>query len=172
MYKEPKSIDEIIIPEVFKTVEGELFVVCDKMYVPGERIIILTTVSSVEILSQSEMWLMDGTFDVVPTIMRQLFSVHGTINSNIVPLVFCLMSKKSEEAYCEFFFELCKFACHNNINLNPKFVMVDFEKASTKAMNKFFPNAVAKGCNFHFSQILWRRIQTESLQVKYGRYLF
>ncbi|POG62753.1 hypothetical protein GLOIN_2v1810198 [Rhizophagus irregularis DAOM 181602=DAOM 197198] len=46
---------------------------------------------------------MDGTFKTVPTIFKQLYTIHGSVgdseNSKIMPLVFSLMSSKSEEYY-------------------------------------------------------------------------
>lgn len=165
--KEPCSLDDIIIPESIKYLEGELFVLSEKSF-GSEKIILLGTESSLKLLSEANCWLIDGTFEVVPSIMRQLFSIHGQIGNEIVPLIFCIMSSKSTEAYREMFYELCKCACEYNISLNPKKIISDFEKASVKAAKEFFPSTSYKGCLFHFGKIIWRRVQTEGLSRKYG----
>lgn len=111
------------------------------------KIIILGTRSSLKLLSESSCWLIYDTFEVVPSIMRQLFSIHGLIGNEIV--VYCLMSSKNKEADLEFFYELYRCACEFNIVLNPKRVVSDFEKASVAACRSFFPSAVYTGCLFH-----------------------
>ena len=111
---------------------------------------------------------MDGTFFVVPSIMTQLFSIHGYIQGQIVPLVFCLMSRKTTQAYSEAFFSITKLACDWNIDLKPLKIISDFEKAIINTAKEFFPYAECKGCQFHFGQIIWRKIQQNGLNTKYG----
>ncbi|XP_015378091.1 PREDICTED: uncharacterized protein LOC107172316, partial [Diuraphis noxia] len=49
--------------------------------------------------------------------------------------------------------------------LNPVIsgALSDFEMASINAFNEVFPNVKQKGCHFHFSQCIWRKIQ----QIQY-----
>lgn len=166
--KEPNCLDEINIPASLRYIEGELFVLCEKSFEYNEKIIILGTCSSLKLLSEAECWFMDGTFDVVPSIMRQLFTIHGKIDSETIPLVFCLMSSKTKTAYYEFFYEICRLACEYNVHLNPKRIISDFEKTIPLTAKQFFPSAIYKGCLFHFGQIIWRRVQKERLSSKYG----
>lgn len=165
--KEPTTLADIKIPEELKYLEGEVFVLSERDF-GQEKIILLGTQSSLKLLSEAKCWLIDGTFEVVPSIMRQLFSIHGLIGNEIVPLVFAIMSSKSKEAYSELFYELCKCACNFNITLNPMRIVSDFEKASVAAAKMFFPSALYKGCLFHFGQIIWRRVQAEGCAKKYG----
>ncbi|GET61757.1 uncharacterized protein LOC111040226 [Rhizophagus irregularis DAOM 181602=DAOM 197198] len=79
-----------------------------------EKVLIFTTTSNIKYLAQSNFWLADGTFKTVPTIFRQLYTIHGSIGSNensqIMPLVYALlMSNKSEVAYRALFQELIDF---------------------------------------------------------------
>lgn len=101
--KEPTNVSEIDITQHLRYLEEELFILSEKE-VENDKIILLGTVSSLKILSESTCWLMDGTFYVVPSIMAQLFSIHGRIENHIIPLIFCLMSKKNKKCYTEFFF--------------------------------------------------------------------
>lgn len=146
---------------------GELFVLCEKSF-NAEKIIILGTKYSLEQLSRAKCWLMDGTFEIAPLIMRQLFSIHGKVGTEIVPLIFCIMSSKSKDAYREFFYELCNISVNFKINLQPERIISDFEKASVLAAREFFPSANFKGCFFHFGKIIWRKIQSEGMATKYG----
>ncbi|XP_008189202.1 uncharacterized protein LOC103311386 [Acyrthosiphon pisum] len=45
--------------------------------------------------------------------------------------------------------------------------MVDFEKGAMNAITSEFPEAKLKGCFFHLSQCIWRKIQAAGLQKKY-----
>lgn len=137
--------------------------------VDNEKIIILGTIPILKQMAQSKLWLMDGTFYVVPCVMKQLFSIHFQTNNEILPGVFCLMSRKSSKLYELFFSELCNIAAANNVILEPKYIISDFEKASIKASSAKFPKAINKGCLFHLGQIIYRKIQKERLAVKYGQ---
>jgi transposase-like protein len=44
-----------------------------------------------------------------------------------------------------------------NFNLNGKYFMMDFEKASRKAFKKVFPEAHLLGCYFHYIKALWNK---------------
>ena len=54
-------------------------------------------------LNLAKFWIMNGTFKTAPTVFRQLYTIHANIGSEsnvrIVPLVYSLMSAKSEELY-------------------------------------------------------------------------
>lgn len=170
-FKEPERIQDIDIPINLYVLEGELFVLSEKQ-VGNDLIIILGTKSSLNLLCQSDCWIMDGTFDVVPTIMRQLFSIHGRVESHIIPLVFCLMSKKTLALYKEFFEELKKIALQYSLNLQPNRIICDFEKAIISSVKLCFPEANLRGCFFHFGQILWRKVQKERYYTNNFIFLF
>ena len=55
---------------------------------------------------------------------------------------------------------------HQN-NLAPQNVMVDFELAVLNAITTSFPDSSKKGCFFHFSQAIFKKIQSLGLQVRY-----
>ncbi|CAF1563135.1 unnamed protein product, partial [Didymodactylos carnosus] len=50
-----------------------------------------------------------------------------------------------------------------NIVVEPKRAVSDFEQATFNAVSNIFPNCKISGCFFHYSQSLWRRIQTGGL---------
>ena len=51
---------------------------------------------------------------------------------------------------------------------NAETMTMDFEKANWKAINKVKPGIKRKGCAFHWSQAIWRRIQKLKLAKRYG----
>lgn len=168
MVKEPSTLDEINIPEDLKNVEGETFLLSDKSFM-NERILIFGSVENLKVLGRSRVWLMDGTFKIVPTIMRQLFTIHAHINEHVVPVIYCVMSSKSKQCYDEVFYEILRIACDNNVRLSPDYIISDFEKAIISVTKSYFPSVVNKGCFFHFGQILWRKVQSEKLASIYGK---
>ena len=118
-----------------------------------------------EMLKKSDCWLMDGTFYVVPSILRQLFSIHGRIENQTVSLIFCLMTK-NKASYSEFFYELHRIAADLNITFKPK--QSDFERTIFLAVKEYFPETHCQGCIFHFRQNIWRQVQKSKLAVKHG----
>lgn len=138
MLPEPLDVAEICIPEHLKYLEGDLFVLSDWDF-NGEKI------------SSWAGWVMDGTFYIAPKVFRKLFASHDIIDGQFMPLVFCLMSKKCQQAYTEFFHQLFHLALARNINLNPQRIISDFEQTISSVAKSYFPDAQYKGCLFHFS---------------------
>ena len=56
-----------------------------------------------------------------------------------------------------------------NPRLNPKTVLIDYEQAAKSVIHDAFPNAIRKGCFYHQSQAIYRKVQSEGLQAKYQR---
>lgn len=54
------------------------------------------------------------------------------------------------------------------MELNPQFILTDFERAAINALKREYPNARSKGRLFHLGQSVWRQIQTSSLGMRYG----
>src|SRR5204863_6441156 len=116
---------------------------------------LFATQANIQCLSQASFWLMDGTFKTVPMVFRQLYTIYAPIggeNSRILPLVYSLITSKSEEIYKNLFEELIEFAAENDIILQPSTILTDFELASINASRQIFPNVENKGCFFHLGQ--------------------
>uniref|UniRef100_A0A1I8J146 FLYWCH-type domain-containing protein n=1 Tax=Macrostomum lignano TaxID=282301 RepID=A0A1I8J146_9PLAT len=45
--------------------------------------------------------------------------------------------------------------------------VLDFEHSVWKAIRRVFPNASVRGCNFHWTQAVWRKVQNIGLQQSY-----
>lgn len=127
------------------------------------------------ILALAKFWLSDGTFRTLPTLLYQLYSIHASVgsknNSQICPLVFALMNKKSQQAYELLFNGLIEICDEIEIVLDPGIIITDFELAAMNAFTVCFPNAKGKCCLFHWGQIVWRKIRDEGLATEYGKNL-
>ena len=63
MFKEPRSMDEIIIPEVFQTSCNQKFTYEIRL---GSLKIIFTPISNLQRVAKSTFWIANGTFSIVP----------------------------------------------------------------------------------------------------------
>lgn len=86
-------------------------------------------------------------YKTVPTIFKQSCTIHRRIdgddrdgNSQIMSLVFALMSSKSKECYRTLFWDLIDFSDENNIYLHLQFVSTDFEQAVINAIRRNLKN--------------------------------
>ena len=134
--------------------------------------IIFCTASNLHHLQAAKYWIMDGTFKTVPTLFHQLYTIHAPVggeeNSCIFPLVYILMTNRSEEIYIKLFEELTDLGEQAILNLLPPIIITDFEQAVINATRSEFPDSIHKGCFFHLCQNLWRKIQSEGLAIEYG----
>jgi len=67
--------------------------------------------------------------------------VRGIQFINVFPSIFALLSNKTENTYDNFYKALKKL----NESLNPKSIMVDFEKATINAIRSVFTNTSVRG---------------------------
>ncbi|CAB5386890.1 unnamed protein product [Rhizophagus irregularis] len=102
-----------------------------------KKVLIFTTTSNIKYLAQSNFWLTDGTFKTVSTIFRALFQ------------------------------ELINFSYEHDVDLQPQFIITDFEITVINAIREF-QGVQNKSCHFHLSQNIYRKVQELSLTVQYG----
>ena len=94
----PLSLSELTIPPQYQnTAKGDKFLLYDSK--DDDRVLIFGTKKNLELLSNSTTWMMDGTFQTVPALFYQLYTIHGEIRDAYFPLVFGLLPKKSEAIY-------------------------------------------------------------------------
>jgi len=68
---------------------------------------------------------------------------------------FCFASKQNKIIYTRLF----KLIKKHIPNFNPNIIIIDFEAATIQAIKDVFPNTQISGCNYHFNQSLWRKVQ-------------
>ena len=162
----PSNLAELIIPDLYsKTKTGEDFLLFDSG--PSvDRILIFSTRKNLQLLAQCRNWFSDGTFKVVPPLFDQLYTIHAIQHNKVTPFVFILMPNRRESSY-ERVFEALK---NLEPSLNPDSIMTDFERAAMNAFNSSFPSSNQRGCFFHFSQCIWRKIQSSECHEIQKRY--
>jgi len=74
----PSNANDLIIPEIYKFTNNELFLSYDSGN-NESRILIFTTKSNLNLLQESDNWLGDGTFKTVPSIFSQLYTIYIVI---------------------------------------------------------------------------------------------
>lgn len=167
--KEPQDIKDINIPETLRSsLTGAAFFRKD-IAVGVERVLLFATEESLRLLEKCEVWIADGTFQTAPKCFMQLFTIHGCVgNSEVLPLVYALMTKRTNESYDAVLKALVESADNHNLVLNPKVVITDFEQAEMRSFVREFDGVQSKGCLFHLGQSIYRRLQQHGLAQRYG----
>ena len=132
-----------------KTVEGENFL------------------PTLELLAQAEKIYVDGTFQICQGLFYHIFSLHPFKNGTQFPLVYCLLPGKSFTVYLRALKLIKQKSEDLGYKLTPVEVLTDFELAIIQAVELTFPTTEVKGCFFHFTQALNRKISTLGLQPAY-----
>lgn len=151
----PMQAIDIVIPEFLKvTLSNHQFLNHDNIFL-GRRILIFATEQNIRLLMRSPHWFCDGTFKVCPPQFSQFYTIHGVFNQSILPLIYAFLPGKMQCDYRRLFHYIS--GLHT---FNPETIMVDFEAAAINSLHEYFPNTRIRGCFYHFSQCLWRKIQS------------
>lgn len=152
------------LPPVFQnTSAGSRFLLFDSGVGDLNRIFIFASDIGIQLLSESEHWYADGTFKVCPEVFFQLYTLHAQRGGSIFPCVFALLPNKTEATYRRFYEQIFNLIGHVNL----QDILVDFEKAAINAIQHFNDNITIKGCFYHLSKNVWKRIQANGYQQRY-----
>ncbi|KAG0437482.1 hypothetical protein DMUE_3662 [Dictyocoela muelleri] len=122
------------------------------------RIIIFYKDENLKILENSKILLCEGTFYTAPKIFFLSFNNLPILLSKKIPVIYIIMQDKSEKSYEEAFNQI-----KTKIKKEPEFISIDFEMYLFNAFEKTFPCSYPRGCLFHLSQIISRKIKSESI---------
>ena len=114
-----------------------------------KRIIIFCSDFKENFVCNSNLWLVDGTFKVVPHGFAQLVTIHTLIIGKAFPLIYILLQDKTYESYIRAF-EIVK----SSYNPKLQYVITDFETALHDAVKCCFLFVSAEYCWFHFTQAI------------------
>ncbi|KAE9536180.1 hypothetical protein AGLY_007403 [Aphis glycines] len=135
----PTDLNFIILDEMTKTIDGNLFLQYDSG-INTERILIFSTTRLLYLMTQCDNWFCDGTFSSAPSLFYQLYTIHAVQYSNVLPSVYILLPNKKENTFKRMFQALKTI----DPDLSPKTIMVDFEKGAMNAITSEFPEAKLK----------------------------
>ncbi len=108
--------------------------------------------------------MMDGTFDVAPTVFKQLYTICVVYRGKFLPLVYAFLPNKKATTYTKLFKIICSI-----LKKPVQLLDIDFETGILAAIPKVRALASAKisGCNFHFAQNMWKHFSTCGLSSHY-----
>jgi len=110
---------------------------------------------------------MDGTFQTAPPIFMQIYTIHAKVDGQFFPLIISLLPDKQEVTYIRLLVNIQQKALANNLVFNPQNVHCDFEAAAINAV-RIELGVEPNGCLFHYTQSIFRHVQSLGLQVQYN----
>ncbi|XP_069163140.1 uncharacterized protein [Procambarus clarkii] len=137
--------------------------------IENQRHMIFATDQQLDLLSKAHYWYIDYTFNVIYKPFHLLLSVHAFLNyeNNVkqVPLAFVLMSRDERKDYKKVFRALKRV-----LPIVPavKLFTADFKETIWEALDVVFPCIPVKGCAFHWSRAIWRKVQDLDLQMNFN----
>ena len=157
---QPTELKDLVIPECFKAAYlGDKFVKFLQfdagIDAAQNRFLLFASQQSLQALKYIQNVYSDGTFAVVPRLFQQLYTIYGSVNGKVLPLVYVLMPKRNQELYEAVLGKLKELVPE----FRPTHVMTDLEQASMNAYQSIFPGITQKGCYFHLSQCIYRKLQ-------------
>jgi hypothetical protein len=114
--------------------------------------------NNLEMMAAADAIFMDGTFKISPPQFTQLFTLHIIYMEFFIPVVYALLKDKSSNTYYQMFATLRREMATCNLILHPLTLVLDFESSILPSLRQHFMNSIIKGCNFHFTQEVWRKI--------------
>lgn len=100
----------------------------------------------------------------------QLYTIHVDIGSSnhetaVIPAIYSLIFNKITATYERFLKKVEEQVPH----WKPTVFKVDFEETAIKALHSQIFGVKICGCNFHFNQCLWRKVQNFGLVENYTK---
>ena len=166
----PKSVQDIIaLPDIYRTLDGRNWLIYDNGPEQIEsRMLVFASDDGLQLLKTARYWISDGTFKVVPSLFAQLYTIHAPERGKCFPCIYAIMANRTRDSYVELLQNI-KRICRERYGEEPApaYVSTDFKSPAIDAYKEVLPDAQHLGCFFHFSQILWRKLQAIGLQAVY-----
>lgn len=165
----PKSAIDIEFPsDTLLLLNGENFLRLDFKNDQDKRVLVFGGEESRYLLENGETFFLDGTFKSCPKQFAQLYVIHVDLRStaketNVYPALFAFLPDKRQATYTAMFREVKRWCP----KWKPSIIKSDFEAAAINSCMLEFPDSTISGCNFHFNQCLWRKIQELGLVKEY-----
>ncbi|KII69321.1 hypothetical protein RF11_13812 [Thelohanellus kitauei] len=139
-YTLPESAANFEIPAQFLSIHNEPFVLYHSFNTEPNRVIIFEYIANINLLALTQSLYFDGTFNVVPSIVFQLITIHAVYNNYIF----------QRQNYYIFW-----RANPSRVPLTALHSMSDFELASFQSLS---PTVQHSCCFYHICQSILRKI--------------
>jgi len=131
-------------------------------------IVVFMTNQNARALAQCENVFIDGTFRTAPYPFVQMVTIHGFYREIVIPMCFCLLSDKTIAQYRQVLSHVAaKVRANSRRPWRPTNVICDFEIAMITSLQTELPHTRIRGCYFHFTQSLWRKVAALGLVTQY-----
>lgn len=150
--------------ELLTSRSGHLFVQYDNYQDSNtNRMIAIWSKKNIETAKNKTIFSFDGTFNVCPKPFYQLFIGFYIEDNKSTPFVYFFLPDKTTTTY-----EKALGLLKNNAGVSRlDNVIIDFEKAMETAFKNTYPHTKLRYCVFHYSQAVYRNIQSKGLANVY-----
>ena len=94
----PATLKDIAIPiQLTLSIRGDNFLVYDSGTDDADYMLIISTEEKLDVVESNTTWHADGTLKSCPTLFYQVFTTHAIVNEQTVPMVYFLLTQKTEE---------------------------------------------------------------------------
>ena len=104
----------------------------------------------------------DGTFSLAPEFFAQICVILAERPGCVTPVAYAPLPNKSRPTYVK----MIELLRQKWPNFQPTAISVDFEISLINAFREVFPQAEIRGCFFHLTQSVKRKVQEEGLQTR------
>ena len=120
---------------------------------------------SIDLLCESVIITMDGTFKAVVDDFKQLYTLHGVYNGRFLPSLFCFLHNKQHASYESLFDELESIANKQNKTMFHRkvFIVTDFEISVINYFKKI-ESVTEVGCIFHHKKNVFKKARKLGLK--------
>ncbi|KAG0444304.1 hypothetical protein HPB47_013946 [Ixodes persulcatus] len=163
----PRNMAEINLGRLYtETLDKRDFLLFD-ISISAGRILCFCTQELLFHFAEVVEVFIDGTFFSCPSLFHQLLTISAVKEGVSFNMAYFLLPGKSREVYVAAFtnFKAAFDALRAPLLLNV--VRTDFELALIQAFLFVFPGIRHRGCHFHFSQAIWRKVQDLGLSKAY-----
>ena len=133
-----------------------------------KRLCLFSSEDTLKEIQRATEFYVDGTFKIVPLIFLQLFTIHLFIFGQQFPVIYGLLTDKSEETYVRMF--QCIISCLQVRGLNFSYYVTfigDFQSGIISSIRLVFYWYYVRigGCYFHFAQCIYRKVVELNAQM-------
>jgi len=129
------------------------------------RVFVFSSEIGLSLLSEANMWLVDGTHLTAPKHFTQLFVVCVPLGNTHVSAVYALLLSKTRSVYEEFLTAVLDVCHSRNLRPDPTTVVADFEIGIHNTVRSVLRQDIPiQGCFNHLTQSTWRRLQADPLR--------